>query len=74
MAKKSKTPRNGEGRTCGDCARGELSPEHCNRDYKGNPFVKYCPFSTWARNKRGQNVCLISTPACENFKEKGGIL
>lgn len=69
-ARKQSNRHAGTGHICGECARGELSQKQYNRDYQGNPFVKYCPFSNWARNKDGQKVCLISTPACENFKPK----
>lgn len=69
----------GTGRTCGECKCGEWYTDSFN--YKGEPFMIYCPHSTYAYSRsHGCGTCFDNTDACAkfdagerlNWKTKGG--
>lgn len=71
----------GTGRTCGECCRGEWCTDSFN--YKGEPFMIYCPHSTYAHSRsHGCGTCFDNTVSCAkfdagerpNWRMKGGMV
>ena len=56
------------GRTCGECRCGEWCTNNFN--YKGEPFMIYCPHSTYVYSRaKGCGTCFDNTAACAKFDE-----